>query len=69
MMLIILFSLKLGWLPSYGTDSFKSYILPWFTTACGFVASQLRMTRTSMLDVFDGTISEQQEPKGRRNEL
>ncbi|MGM9661906.1 MAG: ABC transporter permease [Oscillospiraceae bacterium] len=50
MMLIILFSLKLGWLPSYGADSFKHFILPWFTTACSFIASQLRMTRTSMLE-------------------
>ena len=50
MMLIILFSLKLGWLPSYGTGSFKHFILPWFTTACSFIASQLRMTRTSLLE-------------------
>ena len=34
MMLILLFSLKLGWLPSYGTGTFKHFILPWFTTAC-----------------------------------
>lgn len=50
MMLIILFAQELGWLPSYGTGSFKHYILPWFTTACSFIASQLRMTRTSLLE-------------------
>ncbi len=50
MMLIIVFSLKLGWLPSYGTGSISHYILPWITTAGGFVASQLRMTRTSLLE-------------------
>lgn len=50
MMLILLFSLKLGWLPSYGTGTFKHFILPWFTTACSFIASQLRMTRTSLLE-------------------
>ena len=50
MMLIILFAQKLGWLPSYGTGSFAHYILPWFTTACAFIASQLRMTRTSLLE-------------------
>jgi len=50
MMLIILFSLKLGWLPSFGIGSFKHFILPWFTTSCSFGASMLRMTRTSMLE-------------------
>ena len=28
LMLIIVFSLKLGWLPPYGSDSWKSYVLP-----------------------------------------
>jgi peptide/nickel transport system permease protein len=50
MMLIILFALKLGWLPSFGVGSLKHYILPWFTTSCSFAASMLRMTRTSMLE-------------------
>lgn len=50
MMLVILFAKELGWLPSYGTGSFAHYILPWFTTACSFIASQLRMTRTSLLE-------------------
>jgi peptide/nickel transport system permease protein len=50
MMLIILFSLKLRWLPSFGIGSVKHYILPWFTTSCSFAASTLRMTRTSMLE-------------------
>ena len=50
MMLVILFAQELGWLPSYGTGSIAHYILPWFTTACSFIASQLRMTRTSLLE-------------------
>ncbi|MDR1623263.1 MAG: ABC transporter permease [Synergistaceae bacterium] len=50
MMLIILFALKLRWLPSFGVGSLKHYILPWFTTSCSFGASMLRMTRTSMLE-------------------
>lgn len=52
MMLIILFSLILGLLPSYGASSLKHFILPWITAACPFIASQLRMTRTSMLEVI-----------------
>ncbi|MEA4811324.1 MAG: ABC transporter permease [Anaerolineaceae bacterium] len=50
MMLIIIFALKLGWLPSFGASSLKSFILPWITTSCVFIASMLRMTRTSMLE-------------------
>ena len=69
MMLIILFSLKLGWLPSYGTDSFKSYILPWFTTACGFVASQLRMTRTSMLECIRMDYIRTARAKGQKERI
>jgi peptide/nickel transport system permease protein len=52
MMLIILFSLKLGWLPSFGVGSLRHFILPWITTSCVFVASMLRMTRTSMLEAI-----------------
>ena len=52
MMLIVLFSLKLKLLPSFGVGSVSHYILPWFTTSCVFIASQLRMTRTSMLEAI-----------------
>jgi peptide/nickel transport system permease protein len=52
MMLIILFSLKLGWLPSFGGGSLRHFILPWITTSCVFIASMLRMTRTSMLEAI-----------------
>jgi peptide/nickel transport system permease protein len=52
MMLIILFSLKLGLLPSFGNGSWKHFVLPWFTTSCVFIASMLRMTRTSMLEAI-----------------
>ena len=52
MILIIVFSLKLGWLPAFGVGSLKHYILPWITNGCVFVASQMRMTRTSMLEAI-----------------
>lgn len=52
MMLIVIFSLILKLLPSYGATSLKHFILPWITAACPFIASQLRMTRTSMLEVI-----------------
>ncbi|MEA4912061.1 MAG: nickel ABC transporter permease [Oscillospiraceae bacterium] len=52
LMLILLFALKLHWLPSMGVDSFKNYILPCVTLAAGMMANLVRMTRSSMLEVL-----------------
>lgn len=51
-LLQLLFSLKLGWLPSSGNDYWYSIILP--AAALGFhnVASVARITRSSMLEVI-----------------
>jgi peptide/nickel transport system permease protein len=69
MMLIMLFSLKLGWLPSFGIGSFKHYILPWFTTSCVFTASMLRMTRTSMLEAIRMDYIRTARAKGQRESV
>ncbi|MDP2816135.1 MAG: ABC transporter permease [Rectinemataceae bacterium] len=52
MILIIVFSLKLGWLPMIGLSSLKHYILPAIATSSAIVVSLLRMTRTTMLEVI-----------------
>ena len=52
LMLILLFSLKLGWLPSSGIDSWQSYILPAITLALVNSAPIIRMTRSTMLEVL-----------------
>ena len=52
LMLIILFSLKLGWLPSGGDEGFKSIILPAITVGTGHTAILMRTTRSSMLDTL-----------------
>lgn len=51
LMLMLLFSLKLGWLPSSGLDGAVSFILPTITLACINSAQIIRMTRSSMLEV------------------
>lgn len=51
MMAQLFFCLQLGWLPASGMGSFKHLILPGLTLGANVLASQLRMTRTSMLDV------------------
>ena len=53
LMLIILFSLQLGWFPSAGdTEGIKSLILPAITIGTGLMATLTRTTRSSMLDVI-----------------
>ncbi len=53
LMLIILFSLNLGWFPSSGdTEGIKSLILPAITIGTGLMATLTRTTRSSMLDVI-----------------
>ena len=52
LLLIIAFSLNLGWLPSGGAEGFKSIILPAITVGTGLTAMLTRTTRSSMLDVI-----------------
>lgn len=49
---IILFSLKLRWLPASGLTSWRHYILPVACNALMALAATMRMTRSSMLEVI-----------------
>jgi peptide/nickel transport system permease protein len=52
LMLIVVFSVKLGWLPPYGIGSFKHYILPCIANSFVGITTQARQTRSSMLEVI-----------------
>lgn len=52
LLLILLFSVNLGWLPAMGIGSWKNYILPAMAGCMGGVAQLARQTRSSMLDVI-----------------
>lgn len=52
LLLIILFSVNLGWLPFYGRESFASFVLPSLTLGLGVAANIARLTRTSMLEIL-----------------
>lgn len=52
MLLILLFSVQLGWLPPFGTGSIRHYILPALAGCTGGIATLARQTRSSMLDVI-----------------
>lgn len=51
-MLIIIFSVKLKWLPTTGADSFKSLILPAFALGTSVAAVVARFTRSSLIEVL-----------------
>lgn len=53
LMMQILFALKLNWFPAMGIGSIKHLVLPAFALSLGTIANQIRMTRSSMLDVIN----------------
>lgn len=52
LMLILFFSLKLGWLPSSGFGSWISLILPAITVGTACMANITRIMRSSMLEII-----------------
>ena len=53
LMLILLFSVTLGWLPATGSVSVTGMILPAITLSASFMAGTMRTTRSSMLDCLN----------------
>jgi len=50
--LVIIFALRLGWLPAYGIGGIKYYILPIMAASLDGIAQEARQTRSSMLEVI-----------------
>ncbi len=50
--LVLIFAVKLGWLPSGGQDSWRHAILPVITLGIGGAAVLARFTRSAMLEVL-----------------
>ena len=51
MLLMQVFSVQLGWLPTVGADSWRHYILPSLTLGAGVAAVMARFTRASFVEV------------------
>ena len=51
MMLMQVFSVNLGWLPTVGADTWKHYILPSITLGAAVAAVMARFTRASFVEV------------------
>lgn len=77
LVLMIFFSLRLGWLPSTGSaelseglGTFLSYIImPAASLALGMAATQTRMIRSSMLDVLNQDYVRYARSKGLRERV
>jgi ABC-type dipeptide/oligopeptide/nickel transport system permease component len=52
LMLILLFAVQLGWLPTSGRGGLETLILPSFTLAMFYTGRLARLVRSSMLDVL-----------------
>ena len=52
MMLIYLFSYKLGWFPTNGIGSWKAFVLPSVTLTLSGIGGMLRLTRSTMLEAI-----------------
>lgn len=49
-LLMLIFSIKLGWFPAVGNDSIANFVLPTVATAASGMAGIIRLTRSSMLE-------------------
>ena len=52
LLLVLLFAVRLGWLPPMGIGGIEYYILPTLSGAMGAIAVQARQSRSSMLEVI-----------------
>lgn len=63
-MAIVLFSVYLGWLPPYGADSWKSYILPVLVMSIEEMASIMRLMRGTTIEVLGQDFVRTAQAKG-----
>lgn len=52
LMLLLVFSLNLGWFPATGADTWLHFVLPVITLGASATATITRLTRSSMLEVI-----------------
>ena len=52
MVLMEVFAVQLGWLPTVGADSWRHYILPSLTLGAGVAAIMARFTRSSFIEIL-----------------
>lgn len=68
-LLMLLFSLKLGILPAYGLESMSGYILPILACSLGGIAINARQARSSMLEVIRADFVTTARAKGQKENV
>lgn len=69
-MAIVLFSVQLGWLPPYGADSWRAYILPVLVLSIEEMAAVMRLMRGTTIEVLGQDYVKTAQAKGlRRNAI
>ncbi|NUO87990.1 MAG: glutathione ABC transporter permease GsiC [Cupriavidus sp.] len=69
MLLMEVFSVQLGWLPSIGADSWQHYVLPSVTLGAAVAAVMARFTRASFVEVLQEDFIRTARAKGVRETL
>jgi peptide/nickel transport system permease protein len=68
-LLIIVFSMQLGWFPVAGQGGLKYLVLPAVTLGTGMAAIITRLVRSSMLEVLDEDYIQTAHSKGLREQI
>lgn len=50
---LYVFALRLGWVPTFGLDDWRGYILPVFALSGFWISFVARLSRSSLLETFD----------------
>ncbi|MDI6763148.1 MAG: ABC transporter permease [Thermodesulfobacteriota bacterium] len=69
LMLVVIFSIILQWLPAGGTGSWKHIVLPSFTLAAFVVAFITRITRASMIETLSQDYTTTARSKGLKERV
>lgn len=69
MLLMQVFSVNLGWLPTVGADSWKHYLLPSLTLGAAVAAVMARFTRASFVEVIQEDFVRTARAKGLRERV
>ncbi|MGA9617838.1 glutathione ABC transporter permease GsiC [Serratia proteamaculans] len=69
MLLMQVFSVNLGWLPTVGADSWRHYILPSITLGAAVAAVMARFTRASFVEVLQEDYMRTARAKGVRETM
>lgn len=68
-MAIVFFSVNLGWLPPYGADSWKAYLLPVIVLSIEEMAAVMRLMRGTTIEVLGQDYVKTAQAKGLKRNL